>query len=169
MGREGDSNWASVCDCGDRGYFQFERVDSISSLFPFPLVTAKLIGHVLSFFDHFTPSTPFAYSRCEHSHWQNQFISWIGKADQICRTNIQTNEILRIFFGGGGGFTWHHLRGTFCPTLPINQDFDSYFNCSKRRRKQGFYTKLHVQMANSHWSPQSRTNTQPPLASFWPT
>jgi hypothetical protein len=41
------------------GYFQFEHVDSLkNSLFSFPLVTAKLIGDVLSFFGHFTPSAP---------------------------------------------------------------------------------------------------------------
>ncbi len=46
-----------------------------NSLFPFPLVTAKLTGDVLSFFDHFTPSIRFAYSVCEHSqsqwYWRN--------------------------------------------------------------------------------------------------
>jgi hypothetical protein len=33
------------------GYFKFEHVDSLQNyFFPFPLVTAKLIGDVLSFF-----------------------------------------------------------------------------------------------------------------------
>jgi hypothetical protein len=36
-------------------------------------------------------------------------------------------------------------------------------------REIGYFTqKLHVQMANSHRSPQSQTNTQP-MPSFWPT
>ncbi len=36
------------------------------------------------------------------------------------------------------------------------------------KRNRFFTQKLHVQMANSHWPPQSQTNTQP-LPSFWPT
>jgi hypothetical protein len=39
------------------GYLHFERVVFV---FPFPLVTDKLIGYVLPFFDHFSPLIRFA-------------------------------------------------------------------------------------------------------------
>jgi hypothetical protein len=77
----------------NEGYFQFEHVVSLyNSLFPFPLATAKLIGDVLTFFDHFTPSIYFAYSswsiqKAANGIGGNNISVPIGKADQIFRMN----------------------------------------------------------------------------------
>jgi hypothetical protein len=60
VGREGSNHWALVWDCGGLAvecYLHFERVVFV---FPFTLVTAKLIGYVLPFFDHFSPFIRFA-------------------------------------------------------------------------------------------------------------
>ncbi len=79
-GGEGHSNWTSTWDCGDRGllYFKFEHVVFLkNSLYPFPLVTAKLIGDVLSFFYHFTPSSALPIQDVN-----------IHKANCICGTII---------------------------------------------------------------------------------
>jgi hypothetical protein len=71
----------------------------VKSKFPFPLATAKLIGDVLTFFDQFTPSVRFAYSRCDKSMVLAEItrLRQFGKADQMCRMNTQTIVILRIF------------------------------------------------------------------------
>ncbi len=60
---------------------------------PFPLATAKLIGDVLTFFDHFTPSIRFIYS---NGIGGNNRFAPICKADQICRITIET----LVFFWG---------------------------------------------------------------------
>jgi hypothetical protein len=62
---------------------------------------AKLIGDVLTFFDHFTPSIRFAYSRCDKANGigGNNMSATLGKADQIFRMNTRTIETLRIFWG----------------------------------------------------------------------
>ncbi len=78
--------------------------------------------------------------------------------DQICRANIQTTENLRIFFFGGGV----HLGLALSIGVVIAKRNILYcFAYLSRRRlliwlKYVFKQKLHVQMANSHRSPQPR-------------
>ncbi len=112
--------------------------------FRFP--TAKLIVDVWTFFDHFTPSILFAYSRSEHSQNNvfggNNTSAPIGKADLICIFAERIFEQLRFcgFFGGSSDITYsksqldasvywrsHSSEEKIVPALPIRPDIEADF------------------------------------------
>ena len=121
---------------------------------------------MLTSLEHFTPSIRHAYSRYEHSQRQyigaDVFISWTGKTDQICRMNVQTIEILRIFGGSPGiacwrSYSWEEHFVPLClfvETSPVNLPVAS-------GNGNIFFTQnRHVQIAKNPRSPQSQTEFQ---------
>ncbi len=166
-GGEEHSSSDSVCNCGYRRlfaiwtcpfsekthYFCFQCYSFIIGI----VSTNRQSGSnvpplglfkMLTSLDHFTPSIRHAYSRYEHSQRQyigaDVFISWIGKADQICRMNVQTFDISRIFGGSPGitywrSYSWEEHFVPLClfvKTSPVN------FPVASGNGNIIFYTKM---------------------------
>ncbi len=119
---------------------------------------------------HFWPFHPFN-QLCLFVMWtftkpvvlaEPQFISWIGKADQNLQGEYSNNWDFADFLRGSPGITYWRsyswekhfvLLCLFVKTSPIN------LSVASGNIIMFFTQKLHIQMANSHLSPQPHSHS----------
>jgi hypothetical protein len=154
------------------GYFQFEHVDSLyNSLFPFPLVTAKLIGDVL--YTNFLTISPLPFALPIQDVNIHKAIGIGGT--MVYFLNRQGGSNLQDGDSNSEDFAdfWGILLALPVGGVIAERNILSRVAYSSRCRllinlavaigngNTFFKQKVHVQMANNNRSPQSHTKAQP--------
>ncbi len=163
VGRKGASNSALVWHCGDRGLFSIWTCWFPVKLF---ISVSACYSDVLSFLWWFFPISFLRSALPIQDVNIHKAIGIGGTIVYFLRRNRFAGWILRIFgyFGGSPGITYwrsYSWEAHFVPlclfvkTSPVNLAVVS------ENGNMYFEQKLHVQMENSHRSPQSQSKSQP--------